>query len=146
MIKLFKTRKALKAEVADLKQQIAVQSSEMAKLRRANTDINRLWQDARKEKKELEAKADSLTESLRNQGIEHAAEMGRKNREIEALKQENAELKDTNNGLASSVSELKAKLKAAKKAAENVRSGKKTTERKPSPSSPYVSPETTVKK
>lgn len=115
MIKLFKTRKAMKAEIEDKTNQLAVQSAEMAKLRTANIDLNRLWQEAKKDVREKQSQLEEMTEKLRNEGIEHAATIGEKNREIERLTNENKELQDTNSGLASSVSELTSKLCAAKK-------------------------------
>ena len=127
MIKLFKTIKAMKAEIEDKTNQLAVQSAEMAKLRTANTDLNRLWQEAKKDAREKQSQLEEMTERLRNQGIEHAATIGEKNREIERLTNENKELQDTNSGLASSVSELTSKLRAAKKTNAELRQKEKRT-------------------
>ena len=135
MIKLFKTRKAMKAEIDDLTQQLAVQSAEMAKLRKANTYLNRLWQDAKKEKREAESQLAAIREQLRQEGIDHAAVIGQKNKEIENLNHELAALQDANSGLASSVSDLKTKLRAAKKTNAELRQKEKRTaeHKKPAP-------------
>ena len=115
-----KRKKALLAEIEDLKGQIGVQSREMASLRKANTDLNRLWRDAVKENKGLHDETIATKEAMRAQGMEHATALGEKNQTIEGLRaaiEEKdhtiAELHDTTSGLASSVSDLKAKLKAA---------------------------------
>ena len=125
MIKLFRKRKAMKAEIDDLTQQLAVQSKEMAKLRKANTDINRLWQDEKKEKREAESQLAATREQLRKEGIDHAAVIGQKNKEIENLNHDLAALQDANSGLASSVSDLKSKLRAAKKTNAELRQKEK---------------------
>lgn len=125
MIKLFKTRKAMKAEIDDLTQQLAVQSAEMEKLRKANSDLNRLWQDAKKEKREAESQLAAIREQLRQEGIDHAAVIGQKNKEIENLNHNLAALQDTNSGLASSVSDLNSKLKNAKALITKMRTNEK---------------------
>lgn len=125
MIKLFKTRKAMKAEIDDLTKQLAVQSAEMVKLSKANTDINRLWQDAKKEKREAESRLAAIREQLRQEGIDHAAVIGQKNKEIENLNRDLAALQDANSGLASSVSDLKSKLKNAKAVITKMRTNEK---------------------
>ena len=117
----------MKAEIDDLTQQLAVQSAEMAKLRKANTDINRLWQDEKKEKREAEKQLAAIREQLRQEGIDHAAVIGQKNKEIENLNHDLAALQDANSGLASSVSDLKTKLRAAKKTAAELRQKEKRT-------------------
>ena len=116
---IFTRKKKLLATIADLEEQIRIQSREMAGLRKANTELNRLWRDAVKENKGLQDETLATKEAMRAQGIEHAAELGKKNRDIDLLKlqireQQSiiAELQDTNSGLASSVSEMKGKLKA----------------------------------
>lgn len=121
MFKIIKTRKAMKAEIDDLNQQLVIQSAEMAKLRKANTDINRLWQDAKKKKREAESQLAATREQLRQEGNDHAAVIGQKNKEIENLNHELAALQDANSGLASSVSDLKSKLRAAKKTNADLR-------------------------
>lgn len=112
---IFRRKRALLDEIADLNGQIGVQSREMAALRKANTDLNLLWEEKKKECKKL-------TEELREKGNEYAAELGARNRQLEDLnrivdEQSDAihELQDTNNGLASSVTELKSKLRAKEK-------------------------------
>ena len=116
---IFTRKKALLATIANLEEQIHIQSNEMNKLRKANTDINRLWRDAVKEKKCLQDETIATKEAMRAKGMEHAAAMGEKNQIIEGLLADIAEkdhtiaeLHDTTSGLASSVSDLKAKLKA----------------------------------
>jgi uncharacterized protein YoxC len=91
----------------------------MDKLRKANTDLNRLWRDAVKENKRLEQEVIDTLEAKRLQGCIDAAAQGEKNKTIEELKDTIdekdhiiAELHDTTSGLASSVSDLKSKLKA----------------------------------
>lgn len=125
MFKIIKTRKAMKAEIDDLNQQLVIQSAEMAKLRKANTDLNRLWQDAKKEKREAENQLAATREQLRQEGNDHAAVIGQKNKEIENLNHELAALQDANSGLASSVSDLKSKLRAAKKTNAELRQKEK---------------------
>ena len=116
---IFTRKKKLLATIANLEEQIRIQSNEMDKLRKANTDINRLWRDAVKENKGLHDETIATKEAMRAQGMEHAAALGEKNQTIEGLlaaidEKDNiiAELHDTASGLASSVSDLKAKLKA----------------------------------
>ena len=116
---IFTRKKKLLATIANLEEQIRIQSNEMDKLRKANTDINRLWRDAVKENKGLSDETIATKEAMRAQGMEHAAALGEKNKTIEGLlaaidEKDNiiAELHDTASGLASSVSDLKAKLKA----------------------------------
>ena len=119
---IFKRKKALLAEIEDLKGQIGVQSREMAGLRKSNTDINRLWTEKKKECATLNKEIDDLKELLRKKGIEHAEILGKANSKIcelhdiiDKMEEDIAELQDTNNGLASSVSELKGKLKSKEK-------------------------------
>lgn len=116
---IFTTKKRLLATIANLEEQIRIQSNEMDKLRKANTDLNRLWRDAVKENKGLHDETIATKEAMRTQGMEHAAALGEKNQTIEGLtatidEKDHiiAELHDTTSGLASSVSDLKAKLKA----------------------------------
>lgn len=116
---IFTRKKKLLATIANLEEQIRIQSNEMDKLRKANTDLNRLWRDAVKENKSLHDETIATKEAMRAQGMEYAAAMGEKNRTIESLLADIdekdhtiAELQDTNSGLASSVSEMKGKLKA----------------------------------
>lgn len=115
----------MKAEIDDLTQQLALQSAEMAKLRKVNTDINRLWQDEKKKKCEAESRLSAIREQLRQEGIDHAAVIGQKNKEIENLNRELSALQDANRGLASSVSDLKSKLHAAKKTNAELRQKEK---------------------
>lgn len=117
----------MKAEIDDLNQQLVIQSAEMSKLRKANTDLNRLWQDAKKEKREAEKQLEDTIGKLRQEGIDHAAVIGQKNKEIENLNHDLAALQDANSGLASSVSDLKTKLRAAKKANADLRQKEKRT-------------------
>ena len=116
---IFTRKKTLLAEIANLEEQIRIQSNEMDKLRKANTDLNRLWRDAVKENKGLHDETIATKEAMRAQGMEHAAALGEKNKDINAMtaaidERDHiiAELHDTTSGLASSVSDLKAKLKA----------------------------------
>lgn len=116
---IFTRKKKLLATIANLEEQIRIQSNEMDKLRKANTDLNRLWRDAIKENKGLHDETIATKEAMRTQGMEHAAALGEKNQTIEGLLADIdekdhiiAELHDTTSGLASSVSDLKAKLKA----------------------------------
>lgn len=116
---IFTRKKKLLATIANLEEQIRIQSNEMDKLRKANTDLNRLWRDAVKENKGLHDETIATKEAMRAQGMEHAAALGEKNQTIEDLLADIAEkdhtiaeLHDTTSGLASSVSDLKAKLKA----------------------------------
>ena len=111
---IFTRKKKLLAEIANLEEQIRIQSREMASLRKANTDINRLWQDAKAKAKRF---GEALKEQLRANGMEYAAALGQKNQDIELLNTQIreqqatiAQLKDSNSGLASSVSEMKGKL------------------------------------
>lgn len=116
---IFTRKKKLLARIDDLEAQITVQSNEMAKTLKANTDLNRKWRDSVKENKDLHEETIATKEAMRDQGIEHAAALGEKNQTIEGLLADIAEkdhtiaeLHDTTSGLASSVSDLKAKLKA----------------------------------
>lgn len=112
-------KKKLLATIDNLEEQIRIQSREMASLRKANTDINRLWRDAAKENKLLKDETLATKEAMRTQGMKHAAALGEKNQTIEGLLADIttkdhtiAELQDSISGMASSVSELKGKLKA----------------------------------
>ena len=116
---IFTRKKKLLATIANLEEQIRIQSNEMDKLRKANTDLNRLWREAVKENKGLHDETIATKEAMRTQGMDHAAALGEKNQTIEdlmaAIDEKDhiiAELHDTTSGLASSVSDLKAKLKA----------------------------------
>ena len=116
---IFTRKKKLLATIANLEEQIRIQSNEMDKLRKANTNLNRLWRDAVKENKGLQDENIATKEAMQAQGMEHAAALGEKNQTIEGLLADIAEkdhtiaeLHDTTSGLASSVSDLKAKLKA----------------------------------
>ena len=124
---IFTRKKKLLAEIANLEEQIRIQSREMASLRKANTDINQLWLDTKKKAKQFGEEREALKEELRAKGMEYAAELGKKNRQIQhmqltidgqqvaadALNKTIAELQDSNSGLASSVSEMKGKLRKA---------------------------------
>ena len=124
---IFTRKKALLARIDYLEAQIAVKSNEMDKLRKANTDINQLWLDTKKKAKQFGEEREALKEELRAKGMEYAAELGKKNSQIQhmqltiegqqaaadALNETIAELKDSNSGLASSVSEMKGKLRKA---------------------------------
>ena len=123
---IFTSKKKLLATIANLEEQIRIQARETDKLRTANTGLNDLWQGAKKKAKQFGEECEALKEELRAKGIEYAAELGKKNRQIQhmqltiqgqqaaadALNQTIAELHDTTSGLASSVSDLKAKLRA----------------------------------
>ena len=122
---IFTRKKKLLATIANLEEQIRIQSNEMDKLRKANTDINQLWLDTKKKAKQFGEEREALREELRAKGMEYAAELGKKNRQIQdvqlqieghqltidALNNTIAELQDSNSGLASSVSEMKGKLR-----------------------------------
>ena len=115
---IFTSKKKLLATIANLEEQIRIQSSEMASLRKANTDLNRLWREAVKENKGLHDETIATKEAMSAQGIEHADALGEKNQTIEGLLADIAEkdhtiaeLHDTTSGLASSVSEMKGKLR-----------------------------------
>ena len=115
---IFTRKKTLLAEIANLNEQIRIQSREMASLRKANTDINQLWIDAKKKAKQFGEEREALKEELRTKGIEYSAKLGEKNRAIDLLNYQIreqqatiAELQDSNSGLASSVSEMKGKLR-----------------------------------
>lgn len=99
MLEIFKTRKAMKAEIEDLKQQLAIQSKAMEKLRFANIHLNRLYKEAEDECKQ---KNEELENALKVEATLTGENM--------SLRKEINALKDTNGGLASSVSELKAKV------------------------------------
>ena len=116
---IFTRKKKLLATIANLEEQIRIQSREMDKLRTANTGLNNLWQDAKKKAKQFGEEREALKEELRAKGMEYAAALGEKNQTIEGqladIDEKDhtiAELHDTTSGLASSVSDLKAKLKA----------------------------------
>ncbi len=116
---IFTRKRNLLADIANLEEQIRIQSNEMDKLRKANTDLDRLWRDAVKENKLLKDKTIATKEAMRTLGMEHAAALGEKNQTIEGLLADIAtkdhtiaELQDSISGMASSVSELKSKLKA----------------------------------
>ena len=115
---IFTRKKTLLAEIANLNEQIRIQSREMASLRKANTDINQLWLDTKKKAKQFGEEREALKEELRAKGIEYSAKLGEKNRAIDLLNYQIreqqatiAELQDSNSGLASSVSEMKGKLR-----------------------------------
>ena len=101
MLEIFKTRKAMKAEIEDLKQQLAIQSKAMEKLRLVNIHLDRLYKEAEDECKQ------------KNEELENAksVEANLTGENMSLRKKINA-LEDTNSGLASSVSELKSKLKS----------------------------------
>ena len=116
---IFTRKKKLLAYIDELEERIITKSNEMDNLRKANTDLNRLWRDAVKENKGLHDETIATKEAMQAQGMEHAAALGEKNQTIEGLRADIAEkdhtiaeLHDTTSGLASSVSDLKAKLKA----------------------------------
>jgi uncharacterized coiled-coil DUF342 family protein len=115
---IFTRKKTLLAEIANLNEQIRIQSREMASLRKANTGINQLWLDAKKKAKQFGEEREALKEELRAKGIEYSSKLGEKNRAIDLLNYQIreqqatiAELQDSNSGLASSVSEMKGKLR-----------------------------------
>lgn len=115
---IFTHKKKLLAEIANLEEQIRIQSREMASLRKANTDINQLWLDTKKKAKQFGEEREALKEELRAKGMEYASALGQKNKNIELLNTHIreqqatiAQLKDSNSGLASSVSEMKGKLR-----------------------------------
>jgi chromosome segregation ATPase len=115
---IFTRKKTLLATIANLEEQIRIQSREMASLRKANTDINQLWLDTKKKAKQFGEEREALKEELRAKGIEYSAKLGEKNRDIDLLNYQIreqqatiAELQDSNSGLASSVSEMKGKLR-----------------------------------
>lgn len=116
---IFTSKKKLLAEIDELHKALDFQANEFEKLRKANTDLDRLWRDAVKENKGLHDETIATKEAMRAQGMEHATALGEKNQTIEGLLADIAEkdhtiaeLHDTTSGLASSVSDLKAKLKA----------------------------------
>lgn len=116
---IFTSKKKLLAEIDELHKALDFKANEFEKLRKANTDLDRLWLDAVKENKGLHDETIATKEAMRAQGMEHATAMGEKNQTIEGLLADIAEkdhtiaeLHDTTSGLASSVSDLKAKLKA----------------------------------
>ena len=116
---IFTRKKKQLAYIDELEERVITQSNEMDKLRKANTDLNRLWRDAVKENKLLKDETLATKEAMRAQGMEHAAALGEKNQTIEGLLADLAtkdhtiaELQDSISGMASSVSELKGKLKA----------------------------------
>jgi chromosome segregation ATPase len=115
---IFTRKKKLLATIANLEEQIRIQSREMASLRKANTDINQLWLDTKKKAKQFGEEREAIREELRAKGIEYAEKLGEKNRDIDLLNYQIreqqatiAELQDSNSGLASSVSEMKGKLR-----------------------------------
>lgn len=117
---IFTRKKKLLAEIANLEEQIRIQSREMASLRKANTDINQLWLDAKKKANQFGEEREAIKEELRAKGMEYASALGQKNKNIELLNTHIreqqatiAQLKDSNSGLASSVSEMKGKLRKA---------------------------------
>jgi len=116
---IFTRKKTLLDTIANLEEQIRIQSNEMEKLRKANTDLNRLWRDAVKENKRLEQEVIDTREAKRIQGDIDNTALAEKDKTIKdlmaAIEEKDhtiAELHDTTSGLASSVSDLKAKLKA----------------------------------
>lgn len=116
---IFTRKKALLAKIDDLNEQIRIQARETEKLRKANTGLNDLWQDAKKKARQFGEEREALKVELRAKGMEYAVALGEKNQIIEGLLADIAEkdhtiaeLHDTTSGLASSVSDLKAKLKA----------------------------------
>ncbi len=141
---IFTRKKTLLAEIDRLNEQIRIQSREMASIRKANTDLNQLWQHAKKSANELQADLDGTAEKLRQAGIDHAAVLGEKNQTIDDLLAEIASLKDANSGLASSVSDLKGKLRKAtakiKELKDTIASlrQKQTYKARPKGSSPYT--------
>lgn len=80
---IFTRKKTLLAEIDRLNEQIRIQSREMASIRKANTDLNQLWQQSKKAAAELHADLDGTAEKLRQAGIDHAAALGEKNNVIE---------------------------------------------------------------
>lgn len=116
---IFTRKKELLAEIDELHKALDFQANEMDKLRKANTDLNRLLRDAVKENEGLHDETIATKEAMHFQDMQHADALGEKNQTIESLRAAIdekdhiiAELHDTTSGLASSVSDLKAKLKA----------------------------------
>jgi len=108
---IFRRKKALLDEIADLNGQIGVQSREMAAFRKANTDLNRLWEETKKERNKLKEELRDKGDVIQNMNLiirAHQEEQSRLYHKID-------ELQDTNNGLASSVTELKGKLREKEK-------------------------------
>ena len=117
---IFTRKKALLDTIANLEEQIRIQSNEMEKLCKANTDLNRLWRDAVKENKRLEQEVIDTREAKRIQGDIDNTALAEKDKTIKGLLADIAEkdhtiaeLHDTTSGLASSVSDLKARLRKA---------------------------------
>lgn len=116
---IFTSKKKLLAYIDAIEKRYITQSKEMDKLRKANTDLNRLWSEAVKKNEGLQDETIATKEAMHFQDMEHADALGEKNQTIEGLLADIAEkdhtiaeLQDTTSGLASSVSDLKAKLKA----------------------------------
>jgi chromosome segregation ATPase len=159
---IFTRKKKLLAEIANLNEQIRIQSREMASLRKANTDINQLWLDTKKKAKQFGEEREAIKEELRAKGMEYAAELGKKNSKIQhmqltidgqqaaadALNKTIAELQDSNSGLASSVSEMKGKLRRADAKIKELKDTiaalrqKQNYKSRPKGPSPYIKPAT----
>lgn len=152
---IFTRKKKLLAEIANLNEQIRIQSREMDKLRSANTGLNDLWQDTKKKARQFGEEREAIKEELRAKGMEYAAAIGEKNQTIESLlaaiaekDHTIAELQDTTSGLASSVSELKSQLHNAKarnnelKATIAALRQKQNYKARPKGPSPYIKPAT----
>ena len=120
MINIIKTRKAMKAEIADLTAQLCIQSERMAAIEKTNLRLN-ADNDALRDKNDDQA---STIANLRQQLIEARQHNN-------DLAHEVAQLQDANCGLASSVSDLKKKLTALQKAAKETTAAKKPRAYKP---------------
>lgn len=116
---IFTRKKALLAEIDDLKSQIQVQSRELAneKTKSGNLkfDLNNMTNEFNKAQSRIEQLMKEKDKEIMEM-THHLREITERctndDQEILDLRNEIAELHDTTSGLASSVSDLKAKLKA----------------------------------
>ena len=81
---IFTRKKKLLATIANLEEQIRIQSNEMDKLRKANTNTNRLLRDAVKENEGLHDETIATKEAMRAQGMEHATALAKRTRPSKA--------------------------------------------------------------
>ena len=108
---IFTQKKKLLAIIDDLNAQLEVKSSEVFRLR--GIILN----------KETELKKmHDLFKKYDKEDIEMTIQLGKSQQELEEAKKAIADLKETNNGLASSVNELKGKLKAKEKRISELKS------------------------
>lgn len=121
-INIFKRKKALLAEIEDLRSQIKVQSKELDNEKTKSGNLKFDLNNMTYEFNNAQSRIKQLMKEMDKKDIEQAALLAAKIQEIEKLKTiidnqdtQINELQDTNNGLASSVSELKGKLKAKEK-------------------------------